>query len=99
MGVGGEDGFVKVVGPIEDTPAYRAGIQAGDLIIKLDEVSLKGISLSDAVKRMRGKPNTEVKLTVLRKGEPQPLEIMVRRDVIRVKSLKPKMVDTGYGLI
>src|SRR5258708_12235684 len=71
--VGAEDGFVKVVAPIEDTPAYRAGIQAGDLIIKLDEVSLKGISLSDAVKRMRGKPNTEVKLTVLPKNQPQPL--------------------------
>src|SRR4029078_11000150 len=66
--VGDEDGFVKVVAPIEDTPAYRAGIQAGDVIIKLDEVSLKGTSLNDAVKKMRGKPNTEVKLTVLRKG-------------------------------
>jgi carboxyl-terminal processing protease len=97
--VGAEDGFVRVVAPIEDTPAYRAGIQAGDLIIKLDEVSLKGISLSDAVKRMRGKPNTEVKLTVLRKGEPNPLEIMVRRDVIRVKSVKAKMLEPGYGLV
>src|SRR6266704_2402879 len=67
--VGAEDGFVKVVAPIEDTPAYRAGIQPGDLIIKLDDVSLKGISLNDAVKRMRGKPHTDVKLTVLRKGE------------------------------
>jgi carboxyl-terminal processing protease len=85
--VGTEDGFVKVVAPIEDTPAYRAGVQAGDLIIKLDEVSLKGISLSDAVKKMRGKPNTDVKLTILRKNEQQPLEIIVRRDVIRVKSV------------
>ena len=97
--VGAEDGFVKVVAPIEDTPAYRAGIQAGDLIIKLDEVSLKGITLSDAVKRMRGKPNTDVKLTVLRKGEQQPLEFIVRRDVIRVKSVKLKMLEPGYGMI
>ena len=97
--VGAEDGFVKVVAPIEDTPAFRAGIQAGDLIIKLDEVSLKGISLSDAVKRMRGKPNTEVKLTVLRKGEQQPLEFIVRRDVIRVKSVKSKMLEPGYAMI
>jgi len=97
--VGTEDGFVKVVAPIEDTPAYRAGVKAGDLIIKLDEVSLKGISLSDAVKRMRGKPNTEVKLTVLRKGESQPLEFVVRRDVIRVKSVKARMLEPGYGLI
>jgi carboxyl-terminal processing protease len=97
--VGTEDGFVKVVAPIEDTPAYRAGVQAGDLIIKLDEVSLKGISLSDAVKKMRGKPNTDVKLTILRKNEPQPLEIIVRRDVIRVKSVKARMLEPGYGLI
>src|ERR1700741_715420 len=72
--VGTEDGFVKVVAPIEDTPAHRAGVKAGDLIIKLDESSLKGTSLSNAVKKMRGKPNSEVKLTILRKEEPQPLE-------------------------
>ena len=97
--VGTEDGFIKVVAPIEDTPAFRAGVQAGDLIIKLDEVSVKGITLSDAVKRMRGKPNTEVKLTVLRKGETAPLEFVVKRDVIRVKSVKAKMIEPGYGLI
>jgi carboxyl-terminal processing protease len=97
--VGAEDGFVKVVAPIEDTPAFKAGVQAGDLIIKLDEVSLKGITLSDAVKRMRGKPGSEVKLTVLRKGENQPLEFIVRRDVIRVKSVKARMLEPGYGLV
>jgi carboxyl-terminal processing protease len=97
--VGAEDGFVKVVAPIEDTPAYRAGVKAGDLIIKLDEQSLKGISLSEAVKKMRGKPNTEVKLTILRKDEPQPLEFVLRRDVIRVKSVKARMLEPGYGLI
>jgi carboxyl-terminal processing protease len=97
--VGVEEGFVKVVAPIEDTPAFRAGVQPGDLIIKLDEVSLKGVSLSDAVKKMRGKPNTEVKLTVLRKGESQPLEIIVRRDIIRVKSVKARMLEPGFGLI
>jgi carboxyl-terminal processing protease len=97
--VGVEDGFVKVVAPIEDTPAFRAGVQAGDLIIKLDEVSVKGIGLADAVKRMRGKPHTEVKLTILRKGEQQPLEIIVKRDVIRVKSVKSKMLEPGYGMI
>ena len=97
--VGTEDGFIKVVAPIEDTPAFRAGVLAGDLIIKLDEVSVKGISLSDAVKRMRGKPHTDVKLTVLRKGEAQPLEFVVRRDVIRVKSVKARMLEPGYGLI
>ncbi len=97
--VGVEDGFVKVVAPIEDTPAFRAGVHAGDLIIKLDEVSLKGVGLGDAVKRMRGKPGSEVKLTVLRKGENQPLEFVVRRDVIRVKSVKARMLEPGYGLV
>jgi carboxyl-terminal processing protease len=97
--VGVEDGFVKVVAPIEDTPAYKAGIQAGDLIIKLDDVSVKGLGLTEAVKRMRGKPNTEVKLTVLRKGEDKPLEFLVKRDVIRVKSVKAKLLEPGYGLI
>ena len=97
--VGTEDGFVKVVAPIEDTPAFRAGVQAGDLIIKLDDVSLKGISLSDAVKKMRGKPNTDVKLTILRKNEANPLDIVVRRDVIRVKSVKARMLEPGYGLV
>ena len=97
--VGTEEGFVKVVAPIEDTPAFRAGIQAGDLIIKLDEVSLKGISLSDAVKRMRGKPNTEVKLTILRKGANDPLEYIVKRDVIKVKSVKARMLEPGFGLV
>ena len=97
--VGAEDGFVKVVAPIEDTPAYRAGIQAGDLIIKLDEVSLKGITLNDAVKKMRGKPNTDVKLTILRKGSNDPLEFIVKRDVIKVKSVKARMLEPGYGLV
>jgi carboxyl-terminal processing protease len=97
--VGAEDGFVKVVAPIEDTPAFKAGVQAGDLIIKLDEVSLKGVTLSDAVKRMRGKPGSDVKLTILRKGENQPLEIVVKRDVIRVKSVKARMLEPGYGLV
>ena len=97
--VGVEEGFVKVISPIEDTPAFRAGVQPGDLIIKLDEVSLKGVSLSDAVKKMRGKPNTEVKLTILRKGETQPLELLVRRDVIRVKSVKARMPEPGFGII
>jgi carboxyl-terminal processing protease len=97
--VGSEDGFVKVVAPIEDTPAHRAGIQAGDLIIKLDGMGLKGISLNDAVKKMRGKPNTEVMLTVMRKGEPAPLEFKLRRDVIRVKSVKARMIEPGYGMV
>ena len=97
--VGMEDGFVKVVSPIEDTPAYRAGIKSGDLIIKLDETPVKGMSLNDAVKRMRGKPRTAIKLTVLRKGENKPLEITLVRDVIKVQSVKSKLIEPGYGYL
>ena len=97
--VGMEDGFVKVVSPIEDTPAFRAGIKTGDLIIKLDETPVKGMSLNDAVKRMRGKPKTSIKLTVLRKGEAKPLEFTLMRDVIKVQSVKSKVIEPGYGYL
>ena len=97
--VGMEDGFVKVVSPIEDTPAFKAGVKAGDLIIKLDETPVKGMSLSDAVKRMRGKPKTAIKLTIIRKGETKPLEISVVRDKIKVQSVKSKLVEDGYGYL
>jgi len=97
--VGSEDGFVKVVAPIEDTPAHRAGIQTGDLIIKLDGVSLKGLSLNEAVKKMRGKPHTTVTLTIMRKGQPAPVDIKLMRDVIRVKSVKARLLEPGYGLL
>ncbi len=97
--VGMEDGFVKVVSPIEDTPAHRAGIKSGDLIIRLDDTPVKGMSLNDAVKRMRGKPHTSIKLTVLRKGEPKPMEITLVRDVIKVQSVKSKLVEPGYGYL
>ena len=97
--VGMEDGFVKVVSPIEDTPAFRAGIKSGDLIIKLDETPVKGMSLNDAVKRMRGKPKTAIKITILRKGEAKPLEFTLVRDVVRVQSVKSKVIEPGYGYL
>ena len=97
--VGMEDGFVKVVSPIEDTPADRAGIKAGDLIIKLDETPVKGMTLNDAVKRMRGKPKTPIRLTIVRKGELKPLEIDIIRDKIKVQSVKSKMIEPGYGYL
>ncbi|MDP3440778.1 MAG: S41 family peptidase [Azonexus sp.] len=97
--VGMEDGLVKVVSPIEDTPAYRAGIKTGDLIFKLDDTLVKGLTLSDAVKKMRGKPKTPIKLTILRKGEGKPLEITLVREVIKVQSVKSKLVEPGYGWI
>jgi carboxyl-terminal processing protease len=95
--VGMEDGFVKVVSPIEDTPAFRAGIKAGDLIIKLDDTNVKGMSLNDAVKRMRGKPNTPITLTIVRKGDSKPRVITLNRAVIQIQSVKAKLLEPGYG--
>ncbi|HLB16101.1 MAG TPA: S41 family peptidase, partial [Burkholderiales bacterium] len=97
--VGMEDGFVKVVSPIEDTPAFRAGLKPGDLIIKLDDTPVKGMNLNDAVKRMRGKPKTSIRLTIVRKGEARPFEVTVVRDVIRVQSVKSKLIEPGYGYV
>ena len=97
--VGMEDGFVKVISPIEDTPAFRAGIKPGDLIIKLDETPVKGMNLNDAVKKMRGKPNTQITLTVTRKGDAQPLIFTLTRAVIRVQSVKSKLIEPGYAWV
>ena len=97
--VGMEDGFVKVVSPIEDTPAFRAGLKPGDFIIKIDDVSVKGMTLNDAVKRMRGKPRTSIRLTIMRKGETKPFEVTLIRDVIRVQSVKSKLIEPGYGWV
>jgi carboxyl-terminal processing protease len=97
--VGMEDGFVKVVSPIEDTPAYRAGLKTGDLIIKLDDTPVKGMTLNDAVKRMRGKPGSQIALTILRKGEQKPFTVKLTRAVIKIRSVKFKMLDPGYGYV
>jgi carboxyl-terminal processing protease len=97
--VGMENGFVKVISPIDDTPAARAGVQASDLIIKLDKKSVKGMTLNEAVKIMRGKPNTDIDLTIVREGEPNPLVIKITREIIRVKSVKNRMLEPGYGYV
>src|ERR687891_1628484 len=97
--VGMEDGFVKVISPIEDTPAFKAGIKPGDLIIKLDDTPVKGMSLNDAVKRMRGKPNTTITLTISRKGESAPVVVTLTRAIIRVQSVKSKVIEPGYGWV
>ena len=97
--VGMKDGFVEVITPIDDTPAQKAGVEAGDLIIKLDDNLVKGMSLNDAVKVMRGKPGTKIKLTILRESEREPLEISVTRAVIKVVSVKSKILEKGFGYI
>ena len=95
--VGMEDGFVKVVAPIEDTPAWRAGLKSGDLIIKLDDTNVKGMSLNDAVKRMRGKANTPITLTFIRKGDTKPRVVTLTRAVIQIQSVKSKLLEPGYA--
>jgi carboxyl-terminal processing protease len=97
--VGMEEGFVKVVSPIIDTPAYRAGIKPGDLIVKLDETPVKGMTLADAIKRMRGKPNTPITLTVMRKGESKPLVVTLMRAIIKVQSVKHKLIEPDFGYV
>jgi carboxyl-terminal processing protease len=94
-----EDGFVKVVTPIDDTPAARGGIQSGDLIIRLDDTPVKGLSLNEAVDIMRGKPGTDLLLTVIREGADKPLKINLTRAIIQVTSVKSKMLTPGYGYV
>jgi len=97
--VGMENGFVKVIAPIDDTPAQRAGIKAGDLVIRLDDKPVKGMTLNDAVKMMRGEPGSEIVLTVVREGVEQPLKFKLIRDVIKVQSVKKRMLEDGYGYL
>ena len=94
-----EDGFVKVVAPIDDTPAARGGVMAGDLIIRLDDTPVKGMSLSDAVDIMRGEPGSPLTLTIMRDGVDQPIIIELVRDIIRVRSVRHEMLEPGYGYV
>ncbi len=97
--VGMENGFVKVISPIDNTPAYHAGIKAGDLIIRLDNKPVKDISLNDAVKIMRGKPGTKISLSVMREGEDRPLEFVIERAIIKVESVKTHLLEPGFAYI
>ncbi len=97
--VGMENGFVKVISPIDDTPAQRAGIKAGDLIVRLDDKPVKGMTLQEAVKIMRGKPGTKITLTIVREGEDKPLKINITRAVIKIKSVKHRLLEPGYGYL
>jgi carboxyl-terminal processing protease len=93
----GDEGYIKIVAPIEDTPAWRAGIKPGDMITRLDATSLKGLTLDESIKRMRGEPNSKVTLTVQRKDEPQPLVFTLVREEIHQKSVKARMIEPGYA--
>ena len=94
-----EDGFVKVISPIDDTPAQQAGINAGDLIIRIDDIPVKGLTLGEAVNRMRGKPGSEIVLTVVREGEEKPLKFTLKRAVIKVNSIKGRTLEPGFGYV
>jgi carboxyl-terminal processing protease len=94
-----EDGFVKVVSPIDDTPAALGGVLAGDLIIRLDDTPVKGMSLNDAVDIMRGEPGSKLLLTIIREGADKPITIELTRAIIKVKSVKQKTLEAGYGYI
>ena len=96
--VGTEDGFVKVVSPIDDTPASKAGIQPGDLIVKIDGQPTKGITLMEAVDKMRGKAGSKIVLTLVRDGS-QPFDVELTRAAIKVKSVKSQLLDKSYGYL
>ena len=97
--VGMENGYVKIISPIDDTPAQRAGIQAGDLIIKMDNTPVKGMDLGEAIKVMRGKVGTDILLTIVREGTEKPFEVVLTRDIITVKSVRSRTLESGYGYL
>ena len=97
--VGMEDGFVKVIAPIDDTPAQRAGIKAGDLVTRIDNVNLKGKNLDEAVELMRGKPGSSISLTIIRQGKDKPLKIKLIRAIIKINSVKSRLLGANYGYL
>ena len=94
-----EDGLIKVVSPIEGSPAFRAGLKTNDLITKIDDTVVKGLSLGDAVKKMRGEPDTKVVLTIFRKDESRTFPVTITREEIKTQSVKARMIEPGYGWI
>ncbi|MDX5150886.1 MAG: S41 family peptidase [Acidiferrobacterales bacterium] len=94
-----DNGFVKVITPIEDTPAAKAGLKPGDLIIRLGDTPVKGMSLNDAVRLMRGKPGSKILLTIIREGHSKPLKIKVERDIIKLHTVKERVLEPGYGYL
>ncbi|KAA0874504.1 S41 family peptidase [Nitrincola tapanii] len=97
--VGQQDGFIRVIAPIDDTPAHRAGVQAGDLITKIDQESVQGLSLNAAVEKMRGKVGSQIQLTIVREGVEKPFDLTLTRAVINVTSVRQRLLETGYAMI
>ncbi len=94
-----EDGLIKIVSPIEGSPAFRAGLKTNDLITKIDDTAVKGLSLNDSVKKMRGEPNTKVTLTIFRKEENRSFPVTITREEIKTQSVKGKVIEPGYAWI
>jgi carboxyl-terminal processing protease len=94
-----EDGLIKVVAPIDETPAAKAGIMANDIITHLDEEAVQGLTLNQAVEKMRGPVNTKIKLKIMRKGQDKPVEVSITRDVIRVRSVRSRLDTDDVGII
>lgn len=97
--VGAADGFIKIIAPLDDTPASRAGIHAGDIIIKIDAKSVQGMAIHDAIDLMRGKVGTPIALTIMREKQEQPLEFNLVREIIKTRSVKEKFLAPGYAYI
>ena len=97
--VGMEDGYVKVISPIDETPAKKAGVESGDLIIKLDGETVKGLSLNEAVNKMRGAKGSDLKVTIVREGTDKPFDLTITRDTISVRSVRTRMLEDGYGYL
>ncbi len=93
------DGILTIVSPIEDTPAFHAGLEAGDRIIKINEDPTKDLSLFEAVKKMRGKKGTKINLTIFREGVEEPFEVVIVRAVIKIMSVKAKILDEEFGYV
>ena len=93
ISIGMKDGALTVIAPIKDTPAFHAGIKAGDIILKINDTATIGMSIDDSVKMMRGKPKTSLTLTIIRKGEPKPLEVKITRDIIKIQSVYAKTIE------
>ncbi|MEM6302356.1 MAG: S41 family peptidase, partial [Pseudomonadota bacterium] len=97
--VGMENGYLKVISPIDGSPAADAGMQSGDVILKLDSVPIKGLSLNEAVEKMRGPKGSEIVVTIGRQGTPQPFDLTLTRDTIRVASVRERWLEPGYGYL
>ena len=94
-----ENGVIRIVAPIDDTPAHKAGLKSGDLIISMDGVQVKGLSLGESVSLMRGKPGSEIVLTIVRKDRPEPFEVTLKRAIIQLESVRAELLETGFGYV